>query len=75
VTELTGHNEGETGRISIGIMHFAKGLEFKAVTVMGPGSKLPGYMATLNGQSRLARLNDWSQFMSTTAAFPASRAA
>jgi hypothetical protein len=33
-TELTGRTEGETGRIAIGIMHFAKGLEFRAVAVI-----------------------------------------
>jgi hypothetical protein len=33
VTELTGRAEGEAGRIAIGTMHFAKGLEFKAVAV------------------------------------------
>jgi hypothetical protein len=34
VLELTGRVEGKTGCISIGTMHFAKGLEFKAVVVM-----------------------------------------
>lgn len=33
-TELTGRSEGTSGRISIGTMHFAKGLEFRAVAVM-----------------------------------------
>jgi superfamily I DNA/RNA helicase len=33
-TELTGRTEGEVGRIAIGTMHFAKGLEFRAVAVM-----------------------------------------
>jgi len=32
--ELTGRTDGEAGRISVGTMHFAKGLEFKAVAVM-----------------------------------------
>jgi len=34
VTELTGGTEGMSGKISIGTMHFAKGLEFRAVAVM-----------------------------------------
>lgn len=34
VTELSGRIEGEPGHIAIGTMHFAKGLEFKAVVVM-----------------------------------------
>jgi superfamily I DNA/RNA helicase len=33
-TELTGRSEGEAGRIALGTMHFAKGLEFRAVAVM-----------------------------------------
>jgi hypothetical protein len=33
-TELTGRAERTAGRISIGTMHFAKGLEFRAVAVM-----------------------------------------
>lgn len=33
-TELTGRGEGEAGRIALGTMHFAKGLEFRAVAVM-----------------------------------------
>ncbi|MCW5714479.1 MAG: AAA family ATPase [Bauldia sp.] len=32
--ELTGRNEAEPGRIAIGTMHAAKGLEFRAVVVM-----------------------------------------
>jgi superfamily I DNA/RNA helicase len=34
ITELTGRIEGEPGHIALGTMHFAKGLEFKAVVVM-----------------------------------------
>ena len=34
MTELTGRIEGQAGRLAIGTMHFAKGLEFKAVAVM-----------------------------------------
>jgi superfamily I DNA/RNA helicase len=34
LTELTGRTEGDAGRIAVGTMHFAKGLEFKAVIVM-----------------------------------------
>ena len=33
-TELTGRSDGEPGRIAIGTMQFAKGLEFRAVAVM-----------------------------------------
>lgn len=33
-TELTGRTEVASGRIAIGLMHFAKGLEFRAVAVM-----------------------------------------
>ena len=33
-TELTGRSDGGAGRIAIGTMHFAKGLEFRAVAVM-----------------------------------------
>ena len=33
-TELTGRNEGDAGRVAIGTMHLAKGLEFRAVAVM-----------------------------------------
>jgi superfamily I DNA/RNA helicase len=33
-TELTGQTQGMAGRISIGTMHFAKGLGFRAVAVM-----------------------------------------
>jgi hypothetical protein len=34
VFELSGEGEAQTGRISVGTMHLAKGLEFKAVAVM-----------------------------------------
>jgi len=33
-TELTGRGDGELGRVAIATMHFAKGLEFRAVGVM-----------------------------------------
>ncbi len=33
-TELSGRVEGGSGRVAIGTMHFAKGLEFRAVAVM-----------------------------------------
>jgi phasin len=39
-TELSGRTEGEAGRIAIGIVHFAKGLEFRAVAVMACGTGL-----------------------------------
>jgi superfamily I DNA/RNA helicase len=34
VRELSGRTEGEAGRIALGTMHFAKGLEFRAVAIM-----------------------------------------
>jgi bifunctional UDP-N-acetylglucosamine pyrophosphorylase / glucosamine-1-phosphate N-acetyltransferase len=52
VTELTGRNEGEAGRISIGTMHFAKGLEFKAVAVMACDEEV------LPSAARLAEVSD-----------------
>ena len=33
--ELTLHKEGPAGEVRIGVMHLAKGLEFKAVAVIG----------------------------------------
>jgi superfamily I DNA/RNA helicase len=52
VTELTGRNEGEAGRISIGTMHFAKGLEFKAVAVMACDEEV------VPSAARLAEVSD-----------------
>jgi hypothetical protein len=34
-TEITLHKDGAPGNVRIGVMHLAKGLEFKAVAVMG----------------------------------------
>lgn len=40
--EISGRVSGEGSRVSVGIMHYAKGLEFKAVVVMGcDEDKLP----------------------------------
>jgi superfamily I DNA/RNA helicase len=52
VTELTGRNEGEAGRLSVGTMHFAKGLEFKAVAVMACDEEV------LPSAVRLAEVSD-----------------
>jgi hypothetical protein len=51
-TELTGRTEGEAGRIAIGIMHFAKGLEFRAVAVMACDEQV------IPAQQRIADVSD-----------------
>ena len=51
-TELTGRSEGETGRIALGTMHFAKGLEFRAVVVMACDE------AVIPAQQRIADVSD-----------------
>jgi hypothetical protein len=51
-TQLTGQSEGETGRIAIGTMHFAKGLEFRAVAVMACDE------AVIPAQSRISDVSD-----------------
>lgn len=51
-TELTGRTEGEAGRIAIGIMHFAKGLEFRAVAVMACDEQV------IPAQERIADVSD-----------------
>jgi hypothetical protein len=51
-TELTGRVEGETGRIAIGTMHFAKGLEFRAVAVMACDEPV------IPAQQRIADVSD-----------------
>jgi hypothetical protein len=51
-TELTGHRDGETGRIAIGTMHFAKGLEFRAVAIMACDEQV------IPAQERIADVSD-----------------
>ena len=51
-TELAGRTEGETGRIAIGTMHFAKGLEFRAVAVMACDEPV------IPAQQRIADVSD-----------------
>lgn len=51
-TELTGRTEGEAGRIAIGTMHFAKGLEFRAVAVMACDEQI------IPAQERIADVSD-----------------
>jgi hypothetical protein len=51
-TELTGRTEGEAGRIAIGTMHFAKGLEFRAVAVMACDEQV------IPAQARIADVSD-----------------
>jgi superfamily I DNA/RNA helicase len=51
-TELTGRTESESGRIVIGIMHFAKGLEFRAVAVMACDEQV------IPAQQRIADVSD-----------------
>jgi hypothetical protein len=51
-TELTGRTEGTSGRISIGTMHFAKGLEFRVVAVMACDESV------IPSQQRLADVSD-----------------
>ena len=52
VTELTGRTESEPGRIVLGIMHFAKGLEFRAVAVMACDEQV------IPAQQRIADVSD-----------------
>jgi hypothetical protein len=52
VTELSGGTEGKAGRIAIGTMHVAKGLEFKAVAVMACDETV------IPSASRLAEVSD-----------------
>src|SRR5262249_17880930 len=52
VTELTGQTSSESGRIMLGIMHFAKGLEFRAVAVMACDEPV------IPAQSRIADVSD-----------------
>jgi superfamily I DNA/RNA helicase len=58
VTELTGRNEGEAGRICIGTMHFAKGLEFKAVTIIACDEEVLPSAARLAEVSEEMELDD-----------------
>jgi superfamily I DNA/RNA helicase len=51
-TELTGRTLSEPGRIMLGIMHFAKGLEFRAVAVMACDE------GVIPAQSRIADVSD-----------------
>jgi superfamily I DNA/RNA helicase len=51
-TELTGRSEGEAGRIALGTMHFAKGLEFRAVAVMACDEPV------IPAQQRIADVSD-----------------
>lgn len=51
-TELTGRTDGEPGRIAIGTMHFAKGLEFRAVAVMAYDEPV------IPAQQRIADVSD-----------------
>jgi superfamily I DNA/RNA helicase len=52
VTELTGQTSSESGRIMLGTMHFAKGLEFRAVAVMACDEPV------IPAQSRIADVSD-----------------
>jgi superfamily I DNA/RNA helicase len=52
VTELTGKTESESGRIVLGTMHFAKGLEFRAVAGMACDEPV------IPSQSRIADVSD-----------------
>ena len=52
VTELTGRSDGEAGRIVLGTMHFAKGLEFRAVAVMACDEPV------IPAQQRIADVSD-----------------
>lgn len=52
VTELTGRTESEPGRIVLGTMHFAKGLEFRAVAVMACDEQV------IPAQQRIADVSD-----------------
>jgi hypothetical protein len=51
-TQLTGHTESEVGKVVIGIMHFAKGLEFRAVAVMACDEQV------IPAQQRIADVSD-----------------
>lgn len=51
-TELTGHSDGKSDRIAIGTMHFAKGLEFRAVAVMACDEQI------IPAQERIADVSD-----------------
>ncbi|MDQ2079047.1 3'-5' exonuclease [Xanthobacteraceae bacterium Astr-EGSB] len=51
-TELTGKTEGQADRIVIGIMHFAKGLEFRAAAVMACDEEV------IPAQERIADVSD-----------------
>jgi superfamily I DNA/RNA helicase len=51
-TELTGRTDATTGKISIGTMHFAKGLEFRAVVVMACDEMV------IPSQQRIADVSD-----------------
>jgi hypothetical protein len=51
-TELTGRTDGESGRIAIGTMHFAKGLEFQAVAIMACDEQV------IPAQQRIADVSD-----------------
>jgi superfamily I DNA/RNA helicase len=51
-TELTGRTDGEPGKIVIGTMHFAKGLEFRAVAIMACDEQV------IPAQQRIADVSD-----------------
>jgi superfamily I DNA/RNA helicase len=51
-TELTGNRDGEIGRIAIGTMHFAKGLEFRAIAIMACDEHV------IPAQERIADVSD-----------------
>jgi hypothetical protein len=51
-TELTGRSDGESGKIVIGTMHFAKGLEFRAVAIMACDEHI------IPAQQRIADVSD-----------------
>jgi superfamily I DNA/RNA helicase len=51
-TELTGRTEGTSGKISIGTMHFARGLEFRAVAVRACDESV------IPSQERIADVSD-----------------
>jgi hypothetical protein len=56
--ELTPHKEGPPGDVRIGIMHLAKGLEFKAVAVLGCDEDLLPLRARIEAVADEVELDD-----------------
>jgi UvrD-like helicase C-terminal domain/AAA domain len=57
-TELTGRTEVDPSRVALGTMHFAKGLEFRAVAVMACDEKVIPSAARLNDVSDEMELDE-----------------